>query len=189
MRSHPFAVLVSPAEGTLVGTHLPFMFDEEGPHGTLLAHMARANPHWKSWTSETEVMVIFGGPHAYISPGWYEDRVTVPTWNYAVVHAYGRPRIVTEPEEVRHMVFRLTRMYEPETGGWDVAESEPVLEAELKGIVAFTIPIDRIEGKFKFNQNRSRADQEGAAKGLRDSSAPMDREVSAIMERNLKGDL
>lgn len=188
VRSYPFGLLVSEDGGRLVGTHLPFMIESSGVQGTLLGHMARANPHWRSWSDESEVLAVFQGPHAYISPGWYRERVTVPTWNYAAVHAYGRPSLVHDPAQLRDMVTRLTRLYEPETGNWSPDEAEPVMDTELQAIVGFRIPIDRIEGKFKFNQNRSRSDQAGVVAALEGSEDPSRRGVAAIMRENLSRD-
>lgn len=188
MRRHNFAVLFSQADGRPYATHLPFMIDENrGPYGTLVGHMARANPHWKRFDDATQVLVVFQGPHAYISPSWYEDQVTVPTWNYAAVHAYGIPRLIHEPERLRPMVGELTRLHETAVGStWDLDQAKPVMDTELKAIVGFEIPIDRLEGKYKFNQNRSRADQEGVIRALERATDPLERDVAAIMRSNVQ---
>src|SRR5918912_1382727 len=90
IRDHSFGTLVSQLNGELCATHLPFLLDEtSGPNGTLRGHMARANPHWRAFQPGVESLVIFPGPHAYISPGWYASEQSVPTWNYTTVHAYG----------------------------------------------------------------------------------------------------
>lgn len=194
-----FATLFSDGEDGPVASHLPFMIDaERGPHGTLIAHMARANPQWRSWTADTRVLAVFQGPHAYVSPAWYRDQVTVPTWNYATVHVTGRPHLIHEPDRLRPMVEDLLQLHEsgrvPGTDSgpvdrhgapWDKSLKDPVMEIELKAIAGFEIPIDRIEGKFKFNQNRSREDQTGVADALAQSSDPMMRDVVEIMRSNL----
>ncbi|MCG8467237.1 MAG: FMN-binding negative transcriptional regulator [Gemmatimonadetes bacterium] len=186
IEANSFGTLFSRDDSDPWATHLPFMIDRErGEHGTLIAHMARANPHWKTWTGQTRVLAVFQGPHAYISPAWYEDQVTVPTWNYAVVHAYGTPRLIEEPQELRPIVERLTRLHEGDESPWDLERAEPVMETELKAIVGFEIPIDRLEGKFKFNQNRSREDQAGVVRALRDAEDPLERRVGEIMDDNL----
>ncbi len=189
IREYSFGVLVSQDGERPLATHLPFMVDPaRGPNGTLIAHMARANPHWKAWSDDTTVLAIFQGPHAYVSPAWYREQETVPTWNYAVVHAYGTPRLVHDPVELRPMVEALLDTHEPAVGNvWDRSLMESVMGSELQAIVGFEIPIDRIEGKFKFNQNRSREDQEGAARALESSADALARAAGAIMRGNLDG--
>jgi transcriptional regulator len=183
---HSFGTLVSHGPTGLIATHLPFMIDPaRGPDGTLVAHMARANPQWTTWTDETSVLAIFQGPHSYISPGWYEQQETVPTWNYAAVHAYGVPRLVHDPEQLRPMVMSLMERHESHArSGWDPGLMESVMDRELKAIVGFEIPIDRIEGKLKFNQNRSRADQLSVVNALSSSTDPNERAVGRFMERH-----
>lgn len=186
LRANSFGVLFSQNGDEPWATHLPFMIDpERGEYGTLIAHMARANPHWKSWGPETRVLSVFKGPHSYISPAFYEDQVTVPTWNYAVVHAFGTPRLIEDPSGLRPMVERLTHQHEGPDGGWDLSQAEPIIETELKAIIGFEIPIDRIEGKYKFNQNRSPKDQAGVVRHLADSPDPDQRAVAEIMASNL----
>lgn len=183
MESYNFAVLVSASDGTLFATHLPFMIDRErGPFGTLIGHMARANPHWKHLREE--VLVVFQGPHAYISPSWYRDQVTVPTWNYAVVHAYGHADLIHEPARLRPMVERLTRLHEADARySWRLEQAEPIMESQLKGIVGFEIEITRLEGKFKLNQNRTKEDQKGVAQALSSSPDSLERELGRLMQR------
>lgn len=185
MRENSFAVLFSQTDDMPFATHLPFMVDSErGRYGTLIAHMARANPHWRQFEKSPEVLVIFQGPHAYISPAWYEDQVTVPTWNYAAVHAHGRPKLIHDKKELRGMVENLVRIHEKGIdSGWDIAQAEPIMETELKAIVGFEIPISRIEGKFKFNQNRSEEDRKGVIRALEKSDDPMQRIVAEVMRR------
>lgn len=199
IRDFSFGLLFSQDASGPVASHLPFMIDaSRGPNGTLVAHMARANPQWKAWTDDTQVLAVFQGPHAYVSPAWYEDQATVPTWNYATVHAIGRPRLIHEPERLRPMVEELIRLHEstpvPGTSGpprdadgraWDESQKEAEMAADLQAITGFEIPIDRLEGKFKFNQNRSRADQTGVADALSDSDDPGLQAVAAIMRANL----
>jgi len=160
-----------------------------GPRGTLVSHMARANPHWKSWTEQTRVLAIFQGPHAYITPGWYDQQRTVPTWNYATVHAYGTPRLIHDTDELRTIVTELVGLHEGAIeSGWDRSLMDSVMSTELRAIVGFEIPIDSLEGKFKFNQNRSPEDQLGVVRGLERSGGPHEASVAAIMRRNLESD-
>lgn len=188
MRRYNFAVLFSQHDGVPHATHLPFLFDESrGDHGTLIAHMARANPHWKAMTDTTEALVVFQGPHAYISPSWYREQETVPTWNYAAVHAYGTPVIVHEPTALRHIMDALVDVHETAVGStWDRSLAEAGMEINLRAIVGLEIPIRRLEGKFKFNQNRSREDQAGVVAALERSGDQLDRETAAIMRENLE---
>lgn len=140
IRSNSFGIVFSTSAYGPEATHLPWMLDPaRGPFGTLIAHMARANRLWKSWVElETELLVVFQGPHTYISPAWYEDQVTVPTWNYAAVHAYGRPVLITDHNRLRTMVESLIQVHETPLGcPWDAAKKEAIMDIELKGIVGF----------------------------------------------------
>ena len=157
-----FALLVSVGEnGVPTATHLPFSYDaDRGEHGTLTAHMARANPHGKL-LELGKALVIFQGPHAYISPSYYATNVNVPTWNYVAVHAYGTPSIVEDKERVRVLLNQLTEDNEKDRAEpWraDMLDQKR-LDGLMRGIIAFEIPIDRIEGKAKLGQNKSAEDQ------------------------------
>jgi len=183
MAQHSFATVVSVIDGSPSATHLPFLIDSErGEFGTLRVHVARANPLWKTWTPETDVLVIFTGPHAYISPDWYDQKVTVPTWNYSAVHAYGRPREIADSKVLKALVQEQVRLYETkEHSLWNQSLMEEIMDTQLRGIVGFEIPIERLEGKFKFNQNRSLADQEGVTSALERSGCPFKKAAGAFM--------
>lgn len=187
IRDYPFAPLLSVHDGGIAVTHLPFMVDpSRGPNGTLIAHMARANPHWKLFDGEREALAVFTGPHAYISPSWYADPVTVPTWNYAVVHAHGRPVIVSDKTRVRAILEQLVAVHEAYVHPpWRTEQADAYIEDQIQYIVAFEIPVARLEGKFKFNQNRARADQEGVVRALAGSDDPLKRGVAELMQKNL----
>ncbi len=157
-----FALLISCGEGGApIATHLPFSYDESrGEYGTLTAHMARANPHGKI-LEQGEALIIFQGPHAYISPRYYSTDVNVPTWNYVAVHAYGTPSIIEDSDKVRALLDQLTEDNERDRGEpWrtDMLDQKR-LEGLMRGIIAFEIRIDRIEGKAKLGQNKSAEDQ------------------------------
>ena len=186
IRRYNFAALFTHRAGESFVTHLPFMVDSNrGSRGTLVSHMARANPHWKAFEGAAPSVVVFMGPHAYISPAWYRTQETVPTWNYAVVHVTGTPRLITEEPGMRRIVTELVENHEAPLGHpWDVGKA--TVDEELPGIVGFEIPIDRIEGKFKLNQNRSREDQESVAATLEKSEDPTEREVARMMRENLR---
>ena len=187
IRRYNFATVFTHWGGESFATHLPFLVDEQrGRFGTLIAHMAKANPHWSAFAGAAPSLAVFLGPHAYISPAWYEEQATVPTWNYAVVHATGTPRLVVETEPLRAMVLRLVDTHEAPLGHpWDVRQAESVMDADLQAIVGFEIPIDRLEGKFKLNQNRSRADQEGVVRALETSADASEREIARLMREHL----
>ncbi|WP_339634229.1 FMN-binding negative transcriptional regulator [uncultured Sneathiella sp.] len=157
-----FAILVSTGEdGVPLATHLPFSYDEtRGENGTLIAHMARANPHGKV-LEQSEALVIFQGPHAYISPSYYASNTNVPTWNYVAVHAYGMPKIIEDTGSVRRLLERLTFDNEKELSQpWNPDQLDSKrLDGLMRGITAFEIPIERIEGKAKLGQNKSTEDQ------------------------------
>lgn len=168
IEAYDFAMLITDAEPAPLVSHLPFVLDRaNGPNGTLRSHMARSNPHWQSFTGET--LVVFRGPHSYVSPSWYEPGApAVPTWNYAVVHAYGTPRIVVDAPELRAQQEHLVAIHEAGRSlPWDMAgQPSEYIDGMLKGIVGFEIPIARLEGKFKLSQNRSAADQRNVAQAL-----------------------
>ncbi|HVC28569.1 MAG TPA: FMN-binding negative transcriptional regulator [Gammaproteobacteria bacterium] len=188
MRRHPFALLLTNDGERLEATHLPFMVDaERGQHGTLLAHMARANPHWQLFDGRREALVVFTGPHAYISPSWYADKVTVPTWNYVAIHAHGRPLIVADKVRVRAMLERLVSEHEAYVKPpWSTAQAGDYVQQQLDHIVAFEMQITRLEGKFKLNQNRSRADQQGVVLALSGSDDPVRRDLAELMRKQLE---
>jgi transcriptional regulator len=184
-----FATLVATAEGRFEAAHIPFMLDREaGPHGTLRAHVARANPIWRALDGAGEVLVIFQGPAAYISPDWYVTRGQVPTWNYSAVHAYGPARLM----EAGELESLLTDLSAAEEGKllpkqpWTIAKlAPPAFAAMLKAIVGIVVPIARIEGKAKLSQNRSAADMEEAARALRATGDAQAVALAQLMEDEL----
>lgn len=171
---YSFGILVSTGKnGAPVASHIPFVLDRaSGEHGTLQTHVARANPQWRGFDADTEILCIFEGPHAYISPRWYDPaNSAVPTWNYAVVHAYGVPRIIEDAGAVRAQQEALVMRHENTSEPWRLdSQPEEYIEGMLKGIVAFEIPIARLEGKFKLNQNHPEANRVGAISGLREEA-------------------
>lgn len=187
MRRHNFATLVTVVDGAPYATHLPFLLDAgRGEHGTLVAHMARANPQWRSFDGQAEALTVFLGPHTYVSPAWYAAPEVVPTWNYAAVHVYGVPRIIDDPAVLRGWIERLVRFHEgPGAELRDGNRAGREVNSLLRAVVGFEIPIRRIEGKLKFNQNRSRADQAGVVAALEREADPQLRGVVEIMRRNL----
>ena len=184
IRRHSFGTVVSQVDGEPFATHLPFLLDVgRGPHGTLRAHLARANPHWRAFQKDGVALVMFQGPHAYISPSWYATPVAVPTWNYTAVHAYGRARVVEDREALRALVDETVRAYEqayPEPWRMDRLD-DAVVEKLLDNIVGFEIQIDRLEGKLKLSQNRSATDREGVIAALTRQGDEQSAGVAALM--------
>jgi transcriptional regulator len=179
MRQHPLAALVATTPQGLDASHVPFEVDREpAPYGTLRCHVARANPLWQTLTSAPETLVIFQGDDAYISPSWYvakqEHGKVVPTWNYAVVHAHGRARVVHEADWLRTLVTALTdRHEEGRADRWRVTDAPAeYVEKMLGAIVGIEIPITRLIGKWKMSQNRSSVDRRGVVVGLESENAP-----------------
>lgn len=189
MERHNFATLVTQANGEMMASHIPFALDRSaGSHGSLLGHIARRNPQLEQLESGGEALVIFQGPHSYISPLWYATQKTVPTWNYAVAHAYGRPRMLGAAELVE-LLRKLVERHEGESPpGWSFTAEQPWIRPMLAEISGFEIPISRLEGKFKLNQNRSAADRKGVIETLGASADSTQQGVAALMqERERRG--
>ncbi|WP_326540956.1 FMN-binding negative transcriptional regulator [Pseudorhodoferax sp.] len=173
IREHPLGALVTHGAAGLDADHLPFEFDADtGPHGVLLAHVARANPLWQRCATGSPAMVIFGGAQAYISPSWYpskhEAHRQVPTWNYEVVHAHGVLTVHDDERFVRRIVARLTRRHEAaESRPWKMGDSAPeFIDGLLKSIVGIEIALTSLVGKAKLSQNKEARDRAGAAEQL-----------------------
>ncbi len=170
IHAHAFATLVSVIDYAPFATHVPLLLDaERGPLGTLVGHVARANPHWQSFDGRSPALAIFHGPHAYVSPRWFASAPNVPTWNYEVVHASGAPRVQDDPAVVRALLERSAAVFEAGAKDpWTLASvTENYVAGAQRGIVAFEIPIERLEGKWKLSQNKPEADRAGVAAGLR----------------------
>jgi transcriptional regulator len=184
MSAYSFASLVTQHDGAPFASHLPFMLDaERGSYGTLLAHMARANPQWRDFAAGGEVLVMFQGPHTYISPSWYETHPSVPTWNYAVVHAYGIPRIVEDHASLQRMLERLVDTHEAAFAQpWRMDLPQEYVDTMMRAVVGFEIEITRLEGKFKLSQNRSDRDQQLVTQALAQSEHPLDIGVAELMD-------
>jgi transcriptional regulator len=173
MREHPLGVLVTHGPSGLDANHLPFELQpDEGPLGTLRAHVARANPVWREAAGGVPAMVVFRGVEGYVSPSWYpskhETHRQVPTWNYEVVHAHGTLAVLDDERYVRGVVARLTRTHEStEPAPWRMGDAPPdYVEAMLQAIVGLSLRIERIEGKSKLSQNKDARDRRGAIGAL-----------------------
>jgi transcriptional regulator len=181
MRANNFPVLVTGLGGTLHASHLPAMVQEESEQIVIDMHMAHANAQWREFFDE-EAMVIFTGPHAYISPRWYEETERVPTWNYAAVHAYGVPKIIDDKAAKHASQRRLVAAMDPRWLPKFDALDPTYVSGMLNGIVNFQIPVTRIETRWKLSQNRGRREMELIIAELEKSGeAPL----AALMRRHL----
>jgi transcriptional regulator len=183
MRANNFPVLVTGTGGTLHASHLPVTVHEEGERIVIDMHMAKNNPQWKEFFDD-EVLVVFTGPHAYVSPRWYEEKERVPTWNYAAVHAYGVPSINSKRDEKhasqRRLIESLDRQWLPK---FDALREEYVTRM-LEGIVNFSIPVSRIDARWKLSQNRGRREMELIAAELDKSRDSAGRALAGLMRKH-----
>lgn len=182
--AHDFGLLVSQGPDGLIASHLPFMLERgKGPHGTLYAHVARANPQWRN-IADGEAMAVFQGPHAYISPSWYKSHPSVPTWNYAAAHAYGRVTLIEDGAALQALVNSLVARHEGQRRpAWSTdGLPQKFIDGMLRGIVGFEITITRIDGKQKLSQNRSSTDRRGVIAALAGSESTDDRSLGAYMQ-------
>lgn len=192
IRAHPLGLLITAGPGGLMANPIPMLIYPEGSErGTLRAHLARGNPQWRELSAVAECLVVFQGPQEYVTPSWYptkqETGKVVPTWNYVTVHAHGELEFFEEKERLLSLVTRLTEKHEGKRAQpWAVSDA-PIdyIEAHLKGIVGFRLPIARIEGKWKMSQNRNREDRQGVVAGLGEASGPLEEAVAKIMAREL----
>ncbi len=170
---------------SIIATHIPFLVEQDGKDIILIGHVARANPHWqlfadKNSTDAPESLVIFHGPHAYISPTWYETPGRVPTWNYTAVHAYGVAQIIEDKEELHQLVLELSDKFERDRDDPWIPDFDLGM---LNAIVGFKIPVSRIEGKFKLSQDKPSADIAGAIKGLEQGGSENEIQTANLMSK------
>jgi transcriptional regulator len=187
--AHPFGSLVTMGSSGLIASHIPMVIEREGTSlGVLKGHLSRANPQWREFTPEIEALAIFNGPHHYITPSWYLEKAetgkVVPTWNYAVVHVYGRINISDDANWLRNHVEALTRIHEADMAiPWKVADApDEYVKTMIKGIVGFELVVTRLEGKWKASQNRSESDRQGVATGLEELGTECSRAMKAMVE-------
>ena len=182
--AHSFAMLVSNGEGDLFATHLPLIMRCIDSRRVLLGHVARANPHWRFFGANPRVLAIFSGPHSYISPTWYVTAPAVPTWNYTAAHVYGTARVFEDAESLTRLLDQLIATYEsrlpnPWTGELPIEFKSKLLRA----IVGIEIEIERIEGKFKFSQNRPLEDPRSMLANLQLRDDHPSKQLAAFMRR------
>ena len=170
-------------DGVPIALHLPFLVVGEPGRESLEGHMSRANPHWETFASAAEILVVFQGPHTYVTPSLSEAERTLPTWNYAAVHVYGRPEIVDAPDDVRALITRLVDFRESlfDTPWRLESLDQAWVDSRLRGIVSFQMPIERMEATFRLMQNRSLEDRRRVADAFAESDDTNVRGVAAMM--------
>ena len=181
---HDFGLLVSRGGEGLIASQIPFLVERRDGAVYLQGHLARGNPQLADCDGASETLAIFAGPHAYVSPSWYEPGPAVPTWNYATVHAYGPARTVADPEWLRGFLVRLTERHEGREPAppWRMAElPEPYIRSMLNGILGIELAVSRLEGKFKLSQNRPAADRPRIIAALERREDEASREVARLM--------
>ena len=195
IRAHPLAALVINTRDGLDANHIPFEINPEpAPFGALRGHVARSNPVCRQVSPDVQALAIFQGPNTYVSPSWYPSRQetgkVVPTWNYAVVHAYGRLRVIEDRTWLRRLVERLTYEHERAVGNpWSPSEAPAnFIDEQLNAIVGLEMPIERMIGKWKVSQNRLQQDQDGVIEALRQEDSEAGRGIADLIRRNREGE-
>lgn len=190
IHEHPLATLITQNDAGLVANHIPMEFDPApAPFGILRGHVARANPVWRETVAGSEVLLVFQGPSAYVTPAWYATKKqtgkVVPTWNYAVVHARGPLVVRDDPVWLRAFLEKLTDRHESgRTAPWKVGDApEDFIRSQLRAIVGIEIPLTGLSGKWKMSQNRPPADREGVIRGLRERGGPSDAQIADGVRR------
>jgi len=190
MRETRLALLVTHGEQGLLATHLPVVIDtDEGGHGTVYGHLARANRQWQDFSEGGEALLVFAGANAYVSPTYYPSKAdnprTVPTWNYLAVHAHGTVEAIQDAPSLLAIVTRLTDLHEHgKASPWKVSDApEDYLASMLRAVVGFRFSIGRLQGTRKLSQNRSPTDVEGVRASLAASPDPQDNQLAAVMRQ------
>ena len=193
IRNHPLGLLITAGPGGLLANLFPFLLDADGSDkGTLRLHIARANPQWKELEAVEECLVVFQGPQDYVTPSWYatkrETGKVVPTWNYATVHAWGKPHVMNDDSWLRRQIEDLTASRENLRGApWQVDDAPAdFIAMQMRAIVGVEIPIARIEGKWKMSQNRPEADRTGVIAGFREAGEAGEAIAALVEERGAK---
>jgi transcriptional regulator len=192
IQAHPLSTIVTLSPLDIEANHIPLLWRDDGsPGGVLCGHIARANPLWQQHDPSSEVLAVFHGPNAYISPSWYASKPEhgrgVPTWNYTAVHAYGQLRVVEEAEWLRSHLEDMTQQLEvniPEP--WALSDAPPeFVERLLAHIVGIEILVSRLSGKWKISQNQPQSNQQSVIAGLRNRGQSQAEAVAELMQRCL----
>ena len=192
MKSHPLSTWVTQGDGELIANHIPFLLDPtRGELGTLVGHVARANRVWQSFSKTIDSLLVFQGAETYITPSWYPSKhahgKAVPTWNYAVVHAHGLPRIIEDPQWLLQHLNQLTDTHEEKQAlPWKVSDAPPEFTDQLlKAIVGIEIPIAKLVGKWKVSQNRPESDKLGVVAGLLAQNDQQSKEMALLVNQHV----
>lgn len=187
IKGNGFGILFSGNGPEPVASHLPFILDESaGEQGTLLSHMAGANRQWRHADGQ-QVLTVFQGPHTYVSPTWYQDPETVPTWNYVAVHVYGILKVVQDQERIQNILARITDYYEASLPQpWQAEFTSEYAQQMVKRIVAFEIEIDKMQGKWKLNQNHPEERRRRVVDVLKTMPDDNSRGIVTLMEPSLE---
>jgi transcriptional regulator len=187
IEQHSFGALISQHDDLPFATHLPFLLERNaGSQGTLVGHMARANPHWQQLEGKT-ALSIFTGPHSYISPTWYAAEHLVPTWNYTAVHVYGRVQLIQDQDGLLPIVRATVETYERNMSQpWSLGVVDTFTERLLAQIVGFRIEIDKIEGKWKLNQNHPAERRLKVIAALQERNTENASAVAELMRKTLE---
>ncbi|MEC1689700.1 FMN-binding negative transcriptional regulator [Bacillus mojavensis] len=189
VQNNSFGTIVTTAQGKPIATHLPLQLMKEGDTYYITGHIAYGNPQWRTFEACEDVLVMFQGPHAYISSSWYEKE-NVPTWNYQAVHVYGTASILNE-EELKHDLTMLLQTYEKHRKNpvlWDKL-SPQLLESQLKGIVGFKMKVGEIQASYKLSQNRNEKDYMNIIDQLRNEGDSNSKQMAELMEKRLKDEI
>lgn len=184
IREWSFATLVTQGRDGPNATHLPFLLDEEpAPLGRLTTHLARANPQYRDLAEGAPALVIFQGPHAFVSPSWYENRHTFPTWNYTAIHVRGKPELVEDADGILEILRRTVARYDTPLGGDWTLEGMPAdyTRLRMRAIAGVHIPVSQLEGKMKLNQDKTVADRLGVIAALEKLGDPQSRAIAALI--------
>ncbi|MDM5187970.1 FMN-binding negative transcriptional regulator [Bacillus sp. DX4.1] len=183
IKEHSFATMVSYQDGKPIATHLPFVVEERGDDLYLCGHLARPNPQWKNIEGNAQLLVMFQGPHAYISPSWY-DHENVPTWNYMTVHIYGTGKRVSE-DAMKESLTLMLEKYETGRANSVLMDtlSPSFIEQQMKGIVGIEIKVNEIEAQYKLSQNRNKIDYDNIIKKLHEENEVLSSEVATKMQK------
>jgi transcriptional regulator len=186
IQQNSFGILFSHYGEEPEATHLPFIVEQQGDNITLIGHFAKANSHWKS-VHKKQVLVVFPGPHAYISASWYQEQNTVPTWNYVTVQAQGNLEIIKDTETLINILENTTKFYEKDMKQpWNMDGQEEFIHNLLKGIVGFKIHVHKLEGKWKLSQNHTVEKRERVIHQLESQDKYDSHEIAMLMKETLK---
>jgi len=193
IKSHPFGTWATLAHGEIVVDHIPFVLHEtRGEFGTLVGHVAKANPIWHSFATDVESAIVFRGDQAYVTPSWYPTKhkhgKAVPTWNYVAVHAYGTPKVIEDPAWMLAHLNEITDIHESQQSlPWKVSDApDEFIEKLMNMIVGIEIPISKLSGKWKLGQNRPRVDQLGLVAGLMSCEDDQSHGLARLLNKHIQ---